>query len=136
MRKSIITLFVVLLLLFTPHNVIAEDPNVIIRWDSGNVEDTEEIKTMISMTPICAMAMGSNPEVGRIDWCDGKIKFIGDFEESAKIYYEYFWNMYINPEWRKYLFWKKNKTCAPCKTQYVVEHCAENKKEVSNVLGT
>lgn len=131
----ILTLIVVIMVtLFIPHNVIGEEEPSLKLAQSG--EDTEEIKTMISMTPICAMAIGSNPEVGRIDWCDGKIKFIGDFEESAKIYYEYFWNMYINPEWRKYLFWKKNKTCAPCKTQYVVEHCAENKKEVSNVLET
>lgn len=39
---------------------------------------------------------GVSGEVGKLEWEDGKIKFTGNYEESAKIFFENFLQETIN----------------------------------------
>jgi hypothetical protein len=46
-----------------------------------------------TIEPILAIVFG-DPEVGRITWGSGEIRFEGNFDESARMFFEYFWKNY------------------------------------------
>jgi len=43
----------------------------------------------------CTSIIFGTPEVGRISWANGKLTFEGNIDESAKIFFEHFWKVYV-----------------------------------------
>jgi hypothetical protein len=61
--------------------------------DSSNLAAELEIHPPSSMT----FYNSEDSVVGIVTWEDGTLRFEGDVEESAKVFFEYFWTVYINP---------------------------------------
>ncbi len=38
----------------------------------------------------------NNKEIGSVDWKDGKVKFSGNVEKSAKVFFEYWYKVYVD----------------------------------------
>lgn len=57
-----------------------------------------DIKKIIDIKPVKRMIFYSEKEeVGYLDWDDGTLKFGGNMEESARVFFEYFWKNYVEP---------------------------------------
>jgi len=67
-------------------------------WAEEPVKSFEELKSYkfpaeILINPAKLIIFGT-PEVGRLEWGSGKLIFTGNIDESARIFFEYFWKEY------------------------------------------
>jgi hypothetical protein len=70
---------------FLTYNATTEQPS----W----VSSTSTFMVQATIQPLSVIVFG-DPEVGRITWESGEIRFEGNFDESARMFFEYFWKNY------------------------------------------
>lgn len=73
-------------------------------WQWITIQDpsitmSDRIINLNPFEPVQILIFG-DPEVGRITWEDGWIRFDGNFDESARVFFEYAWKEYCKGERR------------------------------------
>jgi hypothetical protein len=58
-------------------------------WDSNIYFSTNNSTSLLTLKPNYNISFyGNGGKVGELDWNDGKMKFIGDAEESAQLFFD------------------------------------------------
>ena len=52
-------------------------------------DEVIEMALFENITPACNMTFNNGKEVGQLYWTDGELKFEGNMDESAKLFFEF-----------------------------------------------